>query len=80
MPGSKHTGFEQDLYYIPEIAIKLGLTEAAVRGHIQRRSGAIPPFIRLGRRVAVRRLDYERWLGAEEPVPTRRRRKGRPRL
>ena len=52
----------KDVYYIPEIANKLGKTEAAVRNLIAKRSNSIPPFVRIGGRVCFRVRDYDEWL------------------
>ena len=65
----------KDFMYIPDVAARLGTTEAQVRSALQRRSDAVPPPTRLGRRIAFRVKDYEAWL--ETKAPTRSR--GRPR-
>jgi len=51
-----------DVIYLPELARKLGMTEAAVRGHIQRRTDAIPPYFWLGKRIAWRSKSVDGWL------------------
>jgi len=51
-----------DVIYLPEVASKLGMTEAALRGHIQRRTDGIPPFFWIGRRLAWRRSTVDEWL------------------
>ena len=65
--------------YIADLAVALGMTEAAIRGHIQRRSNALPPWVKLGKRVAWRAQDVETWLADLKPVVTRPKRgPGRP--
>ena len=44
------------------------MTDAAVRGHINRRTDAIPKCIRIGRRVAWKREDVSRWLDENEKL------------
>ena len=57
-----------DVLYVPDLARKLGLTEAAVRGHVYRRTGAIPQPFPMGRRLAWRRATVEAWLAHRERV------------
>jgi predicted DNA-binding transcriptional regulator AlpA len=57
-----------DVLYIPDMARKLGRTEAAIRAAVQRdqlrgsRKKALPPSFKLGSRHAWRRVDVEEWL------------------
>lgn len=46
---------DTEVLYVPELAKLLGMTEAAVRGHYYRRSGAIPKGFKLGTKLAWRR-------------------------
>lgn len=55
-----------DLMFIPEAARKLGLTEAALRGHVYRRSGAVPKPFKMGRKLAWRRATLDTWLAHRE--------------
>lgn len=72
---------DSDIIKIPEMAKRLEMTEAALRGHIQRRTDAIPPFFHLGTRVVWRRATVAAWLEKKEQEeqrdrvarPTRRR-------
>lgn len=48
-----------DLMLIPEAARKLGLTEAALRGHVYRRSGAVPKPFKMDRKLAWRRATLD---------------------
>lgn len=70
-----------DIIKIPELASKLDMTEAAVRGHIQRRTDAIPQWFYLGTRIVWNRETVAEWLREREQTaladrvvrPTRRR-------
>lgn len=70
-----------DIIKIPDLARILDMTEAGVRGHIQRRTDAIPPWFQLGSRIVWRRKAVEEWLKEREQTaladrvvrPTRRR-------
>lgn len=56
-----------DVMYLPEVARKLDMTEAAVRGHIQRRTDAIPPYFHLSqRKLAWRRETFDEWIRNRE--------------
>jgi predicted DNA-binding transcriptional regulator AlpA len=52
--------------YVPELAKLLGLTEAAVRGHYYRRSGAIPKGFKMGAKLAWRRESVEAFIAQKE--------------
>lgn len=52
---------EKEILYVPELARMLGMTEAALRGHYYRRSGAVPKAFKMGKKIAWRRetvLDF----------------------
>lgn len=50
------------LIYVPELAGLLGLTENAVRVRLARGGNGLPPHVRIGKRIAWRRRDVEKWL------------------
>jgi predicted DNA-binding transcriptional regulator AlpA len=59
----KSSSLQGDLFYIPECAKRLGKTDAAIRSMINRKSKAIPPFVRLPNgKIAWRERDYAQWL------------------
>lgn len=67
------------VYYVPDVAEILGMTESAIRCHIQRRSTSIPSWIRIGKRICWRRQDIEEWLATKQASPTHpQRKRGRP--
>lgn len=59
---------EADVLYVPDMARKLGRTEAAIRTAIERdrlrgsRKKSLPPPFKLGGKWAWRRADFEAWL------------------
>jgi len=53
---------QADVLYVPELAAKLGRSEAAVRMAVARRSDSVPRPFYLGRRIAWRREDVDGWL------------------
>lgn len=57
---------EQEVLYVPELAKMLGLSEAAVRGHYYRRSGAIPKGFKLGAKLAWRKASVLEFLAERE--------------
>lgn len=61
------------LLHVPQLAALLGLSEKAVRAHVHRRSPAIPAPVRIGRRLAWRVVDVEKWLAGLKPQATTRR-------
>ncbi len=70
---------ERQLYYIADIATILGVTEAAIRSHIQRRSACIPRWVKIGKRIAWRKNDVDTWLDGMTPIDCRpARQRGRP--
>lgn len=77
----------QKIIYTHDLALFMGLSEAAVRSHIQRRSWpqAIPPPFRIGKKWAWSLHDIEKWVSAKTKQtetstkwPNNRKR-GRPR-
>jgi len=69
------------ILYVPDIARILRTTEAAIRAHIQRRTNAIPPWFRRGRKICWNEETVENWCKELERettndrvvVPARRR-------
>ena len=57
---------DTEVLYVPELAKLLGMTEAAVRGHYYRRSGAIPKGFKLGTKLAWRRASVLQFLEDRE--------------
>lgn len=51
-----------DVIYLPELAEKLGTTTDALRGHIKRQTGAIPPYFRMGRKYCWTRESVDKWI------------------
>jgi hypothetical protein len=60
------------ILYINDLAKELGATTDAMRGHIQRKSDAIPPFFKRGRVYAGARtlstLGLKRWIARAEKL------------
>jgi predicted DNA-binding transcriptional regulator AlpA len=59
-------GQDQEVLYVGDLAKLLGLTEAAVRGHYYRRSGAIPKGFKMGAKLAWRRASVLAFLEERE--------------
>lgn len=57
-----------DVLYVPDLARKLGKTEAAVRAAAQRKSASVPPAFRLGGKLAWRPQKVDAWLAAQEAI------------
>lgn len=57
---------DREVLYVAELAKLLGLTEAAVRGHYYRRSGATPKGFKLGAKLAWRRCTVLQFLEDRE--------------
>lgn len=57
---------DTEVLYVQDLARMLGMTEAAVRGHYYRRSGAIPKGFKLGNKIAWRRASVLEFLKASE--------------
>lgn len=57
---------QSEVIFVPELARLMGMTEAAVRGHYYRRSGAIPKGFKLGAKLAWRRETVREFLVEKE--------------
>ena len=57
---------DAEVLYVPDLARMLGMTEAAVRGHFYRRSGANPKGFKLGAKLAWRRATVLQFLEERE--------------
>lgn len=67
--------------YLADLAAKLNTTESAIRNHLAKRTDAIPPGFKIGRRWAWTESDVTDWLDSRPRVaqyPSKKR--GRPRL
>lgn len=62
---------QPDILYVPDLARKLGRTEAAIRTAVNRGASWIPPSFPMGRRLAWRRADVESFL-SDQAKNTRR--------
>lgn len=62
-----------DVLKVHQLAEKLGMTEAAVRQHMYRRTNAIPPWFYQGTRVRWRKQTVEKWLEEQEEEAMRER-------
>lgn len=51
-----------DVLYVPQLARKLGKTDAAIRQAVNRGAEWLPPSFRLGSRIAWRVEDVDRFL------------------
>lgn len=51
-----------DVLYVPELALKLGKTEAAIRQGLSRGADWIPPAFKMGSRIAWRLEDVDRFI------------------
>jgi predicted DNA-binding transcriptional regulator AlpA len=54
-----------DVLYVPDVARRLGRSEPAIRSALARGSSWLPPSFKMGRRVAWRRVDFDRFLAAQ---------------
>lgn len=57
---------EADVLYVPQLAAKLGRTEAAIRSGVSRSAAWIPPRLDMGGRLAWRRETVDQWLAKRE--------------
>lgn len=57
---------QQEVFYVQDLAKLFGLSEAAIRGHYYRRSGAIPKGFKLGGKLAWRRASVLEYLEERE--------------
>lgn len=55
-----------DVLYVPELARKLGRTEAAIRAAVHRGSRSVPPPFKIGRKHAWRPESVDAWLDGRE--------------
>lgn len=51
--------------YVPDLARTLGRTEAAIRTAVNRGAAWLPPSFHMGRRLAWRREDVDKFLAAQ---------------
>lgn len=54
-----------DVLYVPDLAQKLGRTDAAIRAAVNRGADWLPPSFPMGRRLAWRRADVDSFLAAQ---------------
>lgn len=57
---------ETQVLFVPDLARMLNMTEAAIRGHYYRRSGAIPKAFKMGKKIAWRRESVLEFLKQRE--------------
>ncbi len=57
-----------DVLYVPDLARKLGRTEASIRSAVNRGGDDLPPRLK-GRRLAWRTVTVDTWLAAREQKP-----------
>lgn len=63
---------DTDVLHVPELARKLGRTEASIRSSVNRGGEDLPPRLMIGRRLAWRAVTVEQWLAAREQKPARK--------
>lgn len=56
---------QTDVLYVADLAKKLGRTEAAIRAAVNRGADWLPPSFPMGRRLAWRREDVDRFLAEQ---------------
>lgn len=56
----------KDVMHMTELADKLETTVDAIRGHIRRRTDAIPPWFYRGKRIVWRIATVEKWMNEKE--------------
>jgi predicted DNA-binding transcriptional regulator AlpA len=56
---------QSDILYVPDLARKLGRTEAAIRTGVNRGAEWLPPSFPMGRRLAWRRVDVDAFLAQQ---------------
>jgi predicted DNA-binding transcriptional regulator AlpA len=54
-----------DILYVPDLARKLGRTESAIRTAVNRGANWLPPAFSMGRRLAWRAVDVDRFLAEQ---------------
>jgi predicted DNA-binding transcriptional regulator AlpA len=62
---------QQSILYVTDLARMLGRTESAIRAAVNRGAAWLPPSFPMGRRLAWRREDVERFM-ADQAKNTRR--------
>lgn len=60
---------QSEVLYVPQVAQLLGITDAALRAHVYRKSNAVPVAFRLGRKLAWRRESVQEFLRRAEKAP-----------
>lgn len=60
---------QSEVLYVPQVAQLLGMTEAALRAHVYRRTKAVPSAFKLGRKLAWRRESVQEFLRRAERAP-----------
>ncbi len=53
---------ESDVLYVPQLAVKLGRTEGAIRSAVARGADWLPPRMDMGRRIAWSRAVVDAFL------------------
>lgn len=56
---------QSDVLYVPDLARKLGRTESAIRTAVNRGANWLPPSFSMGRRLAWRAVDVDRFLAEQ---------------
>lgn len=59
-----HDNTHRDVYYIDDMALRLGKSIEAVRQAVWRGDEWLPPHTKLGGRVVFKREEYEKWLAS----------------
>jgi len=54
-----------NIIYIPEMAQRLGRTEAAIRSALQEGRDTVPRYFKIGRRVCWTEEIYQAWLNKQ---------------
>lgn len=53
---------QPEVLYVPQLAAKLGRTDAAIRAAVNRGADWLPPPFTMGRRLAWRSVDVDKFL------------------
>lgn len=56
---------QPQVLYVPQLAAQLGRTEAAIRSAVNRGADWLPPPFPMGRRLAWRKEDVDRFLAIQ---------------
>lgn len=62
---------QPQVLYVPQLAAQLGRTEAAIRSAVNRGAAWLPPSFQMGRRLAWRKEDVDKFL-KDQSTKTRR--------